>query len=615
MKKDNTSLQKPSETGIIQQIKFLPVPVQIPLDEIAPSVFTQWVSFIAPDHIQDLAFQDRNLWAAALGGIVKWSVEGKFSKTWFGSEHNLPGSAFRHIAIDGSVRVWVGGQKTGLAWWDGQRWDNSVSNFKDRQDIYCLSVDAAGLIWCCSEQGLGTVKVVDGCAKWHQYHIGDLSLPFKEINSLVVDSKSNIYLGADRGLFYKKTDTETWNRLTIKDGLQDNKITKLLCLGDDHLWIGTLRGVSAFKNGQVEPINDIQACVNGLAYDSDNDVIWVSTVKNIYKCTESKILSFSPPFLKDGRIPTTLTATSKKVWVGFDKGVMHFQPIPTEIQSPHAQNYPVGSINSLFVEENHDVWVGTTAGLWRYKTGSWEKMCPGNQLSTELGNINQIVADSGGCLWVSSWQSGKSIGLRMLSKSRVEIPHKRNYAPAGSDAMNLDAQGNLWVAKNDHIYKFENKQWSVFCAIPDQGELVQSLYVDEKNNIWLGSNTGLWRLQNSEWNIVLPKQDVHSILQSIDGALLVGTSSGIYSYSAHSVSEVKIDLQASKIHSLCQSKNGDLYIGTTEGLVRYRNEVTEMWNIWNSGLAGQVVTQLAMDGKRLWVGTNLGLSQFSVDGD
>jgi ligand-binding sensor domain-containing protein len=613
MKQDNTSLQKPFESGIVQQIKFLPIPVQTPSDEIAPSVFTQWVSYIAPDHIQDLAFHDGNLWAATLGGIVKWSVEGKISRTQFGSEHNLPGSAFRHLAIDGSGCVWVGGQKNGLAWWDGQRWDNSVSNFKDRQDIYCLSVDSAGLLWGCGEQGLGTVDIVDGCAKWHPYHIGDLSLPFKEINSLAIDSKGNLYLGADRGLFYKKTDSTIWNRLTIKDGLQDNKITKLLCLGDDYLWIGTLRGVSVFKDGQAKPIEDIQVCVNGLAYEPDNDAIWISTVKNIYKCTESGTLSFSPPFFKDGRMPTTLTATSKKVWVGFDKGVMHFQPVPTEIQSPRKQNCPVGSINSIFVEENHDIWVGTAAGLWRYKTGSWEKMRPGNQLSTELENINQIVADSGGCLWVSSWQSGKSAGLRMLSKSRVEIPHKRNYAPAGSDAMNLDAQGNLWVAKNDQIYKFDNKQWSVFGTLPDQVELVQSLYVDEKDNIWLGANTGLWRLQNGEWNVVLSKQDVHSVLRNIDGALLVGTSTGIYRCDDYGVTEIKIDLPAPKALSLCQSKNGDLYIGTTEGLVRYRNEVTEVWNIWNSGLAGQVVTQLAMDGERLWVGTNLGLSQFSVE--
>lgn len=398
MKQDNTSLQKPSASGIVQQMQFLPIPVQIPSDEIAPSVFTQWVSYIAPDHIQDLAFHDGNLWAATLGGIVKWSVEGKISRTWFGSEHNLPGSAFRHIAIDGSGRVWVGGQKTGLAWWDGQRWDNSVSNFNDRQDIYSLSVDSVGLLWCCSEQGLGTVNVVDDCAKWHPYHLGNLRLPFKEINSLASDSKSSIYIGTDRGLFYKKTNSDVWNRITVKDGFQDNKITKLLCLGVNYLWIGTLRGVSVFKDGQVEPVNDIQVCVNGLAYDSDNDAIWVSTVKSIYKCIESKIIQFSPPFFKDNRIPTTLTAANKRVWVGFDKGIAHFQPVPTEIQSPRAQNYPVGSINSIFVEENHDIWVGTSTGLWKYKTGSWVKMRPKIELISDVENINQIISGSNACL-------------------------------------------------------------------------------------------------------------------------------------------------------------------------------------------------------------------------
>lgn len=613
MAQDNDSLQNQSSAGIAVTLKSLPIPVQITTNKPVSSIFTKWVSHIAPVYIQDITFHDGYLWAATLGGVVKHSLEKEFSRTWFGSEHNLPGSAFRCMAIDGLGYVWVGGHETSLAWWDGQRWNNTVSGLAEKQDIYCFFVDSDGVLWCCCEQGLGTVKISAGCATWSPYHLKNLHLPFKEINAFVFDSKKgSMYFGSDRGLFFKKIDTENWNRLTVKDRLQDYKVTKLLWLNDNYLYVGTLHGLSIFDNEKIRSIEDIQECVNGLAYESDSDAVWISTTKNIYKLNKDKILRFSQPFFKDNRMAASITATSNKVWVGFDKGIAHFQPIPTDIQAPRGHDFPVGSILSIFVEENHDVWVGANTGLWRYKSGVWMQMKQGIELASEISNVTHIAADSSNHVWISSGQSGKSGGLRML-KSGVEITYKKNNTPASSDTMSVDVHGNLWIAKNDQIYKFDNEQWSFFSTLPNQVELAQSIYVDEKSDIWLGSNTGLWRYQNKKWNNLLPNQDVHSIVQSEGDALLIGAFAGIYFLKSNNLKEIKLDLPNAKILCLCCVKNGDLYIGTTEGLVRYREGNTEIWDIWNSGLAGQVVRTIVEDNNRLWVGTNSGLSQFTVD--
>lgn len=607
MKKDSHSLQSISGTDIAKKKEYLPIPVKFTSDKPVPSVFPQWVSYIAPEHIQDIAFRDESIWAATSGGVVKYSLDEEPDRTWFGSEHNLPGSTFRCIAIDDACNVWIGGRKTGLVWWNGQQWNNIVSGFDEKQDIRCLFVDFTGKLWCCNEQGLGTVKVFDGFATWSPYDLKDLPLPPKEINAFTIDDKGNTYLGSDRGFFYKKPDFKNWDRLTIKDGLQDNKVTKLLWLNDNYLCIGTLRGISFFDNDKIEPVDDVQGCVNGLAYEPERDEVWVSTNKHIYKWNKDNIFRFSPPFFKDSGLPTSVAALNKKIWIGFEKGIVNFQPIPTKIQTPRGQDYPVGSINSIFVEENHDVWVGTNVGLWKCKSGTWMKMRQGMELDSEIFNVTQIVATPNNHIWVSSWQSGKSGALRMF-KSGVEIPHSNNNAPTSSDAMCVDIHGNLLVVKNDQIYKFDNKKWSIIGAIPNQVELVQFIYIGDENSIWIGSNTGLWQYYENKWNKILSNVSINCIAQNSASSLFIGTSNGIYHYDNYVIT--KIDLPISKIISLCCGKNGDLYIGTTEGLAYHSNETVEVWDVWNSGLPGQVVTQLVMDNERLWIGTHLGLSQF-----
>jgi ligand-binding sensor domain-containing protein len=107
---------------------------------------------------------------------------------------------------------------------------------------------------------------------------------------------------------------------------------------------------------------------------------------------------------------------------------------------------------------------------------------------------------------------------------------------------------------------------------------------------------------------------VQALQQSTDGAMWVGTQSGLSRYDGSSVTTYDVETGLPSSNVLALADDGEsLWIGTDRGLCHLQGSVLRCYD-GEHGLPAESVQALAVDGDgRLWVGTPLGLA--SREGD
>lgn len=156
-----------------------------------------------------------------------------------------------------------------------------------------------------------------------------------------------------------------------------------------------------------------------------------------------------------------------------------------------------------------------------------------------------------------------------------------------------DKQGNLWFGTTgEGVYCYDGKLFTQF-IIKDgsNNNSVSCILEDNSGNIWFGTGNGLFKLDGNEIvpvplqeinsNNTLPinsnsKVTIMSMIQSKNGTLWLGTSSGVYTYkenlfSAFLNNESVINsdsLHLKNIESMLEDKNGNIWFGSyvSEGI-------------------------------------------------
>ncbi|RDY26882.1 histidine kinase [Romboutsia weinsteinii] len=182
--------------------------------------------------------------------------------------------------------------------------------------------------------------------------------------------------------------------------------------------------------------------------------------------------------------------------------------------------------------------------------------------------------------------------------------------------------GNIYA--EDYI-KFEN------ITIDDglSQSTVESIFQDSRGYIWIGTNDGLNRYNGFEMKVYKSKKNdkntiasnhILSIEEDKKGNLWVGTDNGISKINLNDTSIVnyKYDSDNSKyynIHSILITKNGDVIIGTCGGLYYYNEKSDDFERILDgdSILTSQDVIDIKEDkDKNIWIATGKGLNKVDI---
>ena len=227
--------------------------------------------------------QDSLLWIASGLGIIKYNNKSNKFKLYNKAKGNLAYT----IKEDHNKTIWAGGFGSGLLKYNETKDNfkqflpdkNNIDGIKDDEVIEIIPVDK-NTLWIATWTA-GIFKFDINTEKFSSILINDKQLNRARIS--FIDSKKNIWLGSDEGL-YKVSKNKTvhyTSELIESEKISNNRIFAIKEDSKGNYWIGTASGLTKIdKNKKTTLYYKQQGLPNDFIYSINidkKDNIWVST--------------------------------------------------------------------------------------------------------------------------------------------------------------------------------------------------------------------------------------------------------------------------------------------------------------------------------------------------
>jgi ligand-binding sensor domain-containing protein/signal transduction histidine kinase len=534
-------------------------------------------------------------------------------QTWQ-REQGLPQNSVRALAQTRDGYLWIGNDD-GLARFDGVRFVSfGISEGLSSGPVSGLFGDSRGALWIGTVGG-GLTRRRDGQFTTYTIHDG---LPSDSITALAEDNEGRLWIGTEAGLAICENGHLT--TLAAAGEFSGRAISTLFKDRRGTMWLGARgAGVFHFLGGKFMPVTD--PSVDDLLKDPhcvlvDQSVrIWIGAGDDFVLCREGDQWHRYriPRHLTRPYVSALAEESDGTVWAGsVSEGLFQFKGgklTAFNANSGLADNF----VESLLVDRENNLWVGTGAGLNRLRRGNLSVL--GQSEGLGYGAVQGLAEISPGVIW-----AGKpSDGLYQWEGrvfNRLDADLSRRYPEVNSLLTARD--GSCWAACVRGLLHFENPK-SDAAEIEQPalvGENVISLTEDRAGVIWAGTREGqLWQRRGGIWMTPANFSQPHAITsmtQDADGSMWLGTGGGgLYRFKdgvrAHF--DRSGGLLSNLIRTLYRDAQGALWIGTAGGgLCRWRDGRMTSFTT-REGLPDNTISQiLEDDADRLWLGSNRGIA-------
>ncbi len=301
---------------------------------------------------------------------------------------------------------------------------------------------------------------------------------------------------------------------------------------------------------------------------------------------------------------------------------------------------PQSSIYSLVQDMDGNLWAGTMGGLAKYNGQGFTVYTKRDGLAENW--ITSSLSDSKGNIWFGHWAGGLS--KYDYEKKKIEPVTLINRTALKSILCILEGtDGSLWLGTDGNGILHVNTSTLVTEAFDSAGSLgankVYTIIKDARGRLWAGTESGIAFLEpgSSSWEKITVKglkDEVSSLLEGNDGNIWAGTkSSGIFVYSPASESITrkyteKDSLPAFPVNLLFTDAEKNIWAGTYGGGLalflpgddvvkdakKKGKKDSRHFRVYSTriGLSNNKILSLLQDReKNIWIGTNVGLNQFS----
>jgi diguanylate cyclase (GGDEF)-like protein len=178
-----------------------------------------------------------------------------------------------------------------------------------------------------------------------------------------------------------------------------------------------------------------------------------------------------------------------------------------------------------------------------------------------------------------------------------------------------DTSGYLWVGTQNGIARFDGMRFAPYARRDTGGHgvyMVRDSLRDRTGRLWFGTEHGLLSYDGTRFTAHMDPGAatlVRSLAERSDGVVLVGTPSGLFAIDGGALRPAGLD--GRDIGALLATADGPVFAGA-RGEVHALHAIEE-GPIRLDGAPDARVAALALDGDRLWIGTDQGL--FHRDGE
>jgi signal transduction histidine kinase/ligand-binding sensor domain-containing protein len=305
----------------------------------------------------------------------------------------------------------------------------------------------------------------------------------------------------------------------------------------NNLWVGTSRGLNKADLGKwqmdiftVRPdapnllldnfygIEEVEDGVFWLGLDGPGFIEWN---RNTGKFTHYDPVN---PFSEDSDIDISAGSAhiikkdhSGEIWFGYaGQGLARINLRSKKIVRYFSNSDRSGALNSnyitsILVDETNTVWITTSDGLNRYNRTD-DTFTAWTTQNSDIGSnsLSTIYKDSRGIIWLGTKEHiydpkpTRSDGLIKFDPAsekftiyRHDPEYHNSISNNAVNAIDEDGNGNLWIATNNGLNRFNVsdesfEQYHVTDGLPDP--VVIGLLIDNDGTLWLSTLNGLSRI-------------------------------------------------------------------------------------------------------------------------
>jgi len=220
------------------------------------------------------------------------------------------------------------------------------------------------------------------------------------------------------------------------------------------------------------------------------------------------------------------------------------------------------------------------------------------------------------------------VGFENVKSLAQEIPKIEKLSEINGDfqkinAMQRDSLGNLWIASDTHIERYNSYQsefFNFFKGLPKATGKINTVYLDAKNQIWVGAESGLLKYSRLKGYFeAIPSErpatqaNVQQITEDETGTLWLGCSNGIWNYSGKKLALISIFPAEQSVNHIMYV-NQNVMFGTSKGVFSLKKNNIEYKKINLPGNKNWNIQSLLFTGEFYLIGTQEdGLYKTNID--
>lgn len=481
-------------------------------------------------------------------------------------------------------------------------WD--TSNGLPSNLIHAITQTPDGYLWIATNKGLVHFDGISfspvSFAQKEEAAAGQNTIP----EALYPDRSGTLWIGGNACLMSYDYQTRRFTTYTAANGLGSGEIRRLLKDMNGNLWIGFIsNSLNRFSDNRFTSFNDSDPMkgktINAIVEDRTGNLLIGIRDNGVFQYQDGKFVPYPLTGLK-GFLVNMREDHKGSLWVSTSEGLLKKTGNTVETFTT-AHGLSVPHTTDILEDSLHTIWIGSTKGLNRFRTGPGGST--GFEHILEAHVIVCLFEDREGSLWVGSYDSGL---FRLKDrKFNYYIPV---YTAAGEVFFSMcrDTQGYTWIGTdNGKLYRIRDNGSTELINIPGiSGAGISAVSIDNEGTLWVGTN-GKGVFQRKYGNFYhYTKRDglsddlVTVIFTDSRGNVWFGTfnGAGVFHPSRNTLDilDSRNGLKGRKVYGICEDNAGNLWIGTDDGVTVLTDGKTGTGNITHY-LEGVTVTWIYED--------------------
>lgn len=526
---------------------------------------------------------------------------------------------------------------------DGDEEVNSMMN------LNWLYIDTKGVLWEIGKKG----RVFRYDDKHDRFQLV-YKLPASEVKGRPVpisygfiDSNNIVWLCNEEALYLYNTETQ--KVVHIQNQIAES-VTDIAQTDPTNYFIGTDVGIhyatlsnNVLKLNPCIQLDSLKIQINELNYHKQSNKVFIGTFQRgiyVYDLNLHKVIHLDAG-LMDVSINCIRAFNKDEILIATDGAGVYkmntktYECIPYIIADYNRYNAMNGNtINDLYIDENERIWmvnypIGITVRNNRYADYNWIKHSVGNPQSLINDQVNAIIEDREGDLWLAT-NNGISLYMTKTGQWHSFLSVFNNNALIKNNTfMSLceASPGVIWAGGySSGIYQIDKKRLSVNIFTPAQyganirpDKYIRAITKTSDGMVWSGGYYNLKEIDyvNKKIRSIPGLNGITAIIEKDADHLWIGTATGLFLLDKRTgkFQLVQIPVESYYIYSLDQTPDGLLYIGTNNaGLLIYNvsKNTFEHYHKNNCALISNNIYTIIYDGKRdLYLSTENGLTCFN----